>query len=236
MRIWVIPDIHGCIKTFRYLVEDMVNLQLDDKLYILGDMIDRGPDSKGVIDYIMDLEAKGYMVTSLRGNHEDYLLKVAAGGSNKGIFSVFGKSRMVKEWFKFGGEATLKSFEVQHAGDIPEVYINWLNSLPFYTSWDKYLIVHAGFNFKNDNIFADENAMMWIRDFEIDPEKLDGKKVIHGHVPVDLEFIYTCLNSVNYSFIALDNGVYMSNRPGYGNLTALELNTLDLKVQSNLDF
>jgi serine/threonine protein phosphatase 1 len=236
MRTWVIPDIHGCLLTFRYVVEEMIKLQMDDKLYILGDVIDRGPDSKGVIDYIMDLESRGYMVTTIRGNHEDYMLKVIQAETNKGRFSLFGNGKLKKEWYKFGGDTTVKSFGLQNIGEIPEKYVNWLNSLPFYASWNNYLIVHAGFNFKNDNIFEDENAMMWIREYEIDPVKLDGKKIIHGHVPVDLEFLYSCLNSANFNFIALDNGVYMTNRPGYGNLTALELNTLSLRIQPNMDF
>ena len=236
MKTWVIPDIHGCLQTFKYLVEKMIKLEREDALYILGDVIDRGPDSKGVIDYIIGLEQAGYMVTTIRGNHEDYMIKVIEDESRKGMFPLFGKGKVLKEWYKFGGEETFKSFNVPNMSQIPETYVNWLKSLPYYCTYGNYLIVHAGFNFKKDNIFEDQNAMMWIREYEIDPAKLEGKKIIHGHVPVDIEFLYTCLNSPNFNFIALDNGVYMSNRPGYGNLTALELNSLDLKVQPNLDF
>jgi len=237
MNTWVIPDIHGCLETFRYIVESMIKLRKDDRLFILGDFIDRGPDSKGVIDYIMELENEGFRITTLKGNHEDYLIKAYHEEKEPGFFPrLLGKSKTRKEWIKFGGDTTLKSFDVNNPGSIPEHYIKWMSSLPLYAKWGKYLIVHAGFNFKNKNIFEDEHAMMWIRDYDIDPLKLNGKKIIHGHVPVDLEFIYSCLNTTAYYFIALDNGVYMTNRPGYGNLTALELNTLELKVQSNIDF
>jgi serine/threonine protein phosphatase 1 len=237
MNTWVIPDIHGCLITLRYVIEKEIRLQQNDQLFILGDFVDRGPDSKGVIDYIMNLEAQGYMVTTIRGNHEDYMLKAIIEDQNPGFLDRFlGRNKTHKEWFRFGGEATLNSFEVERLSDIPQKYVDWLSALPYYTSWENYLIVHAGFNFKNDNIFEDEHAMMWIRDFDIDPEKLNGKKIIHGHVPVDLEFIFSCVNSTNFNFIALDNGVYMSNRPGYGSLTALELNTLDLRVIANMDF
>jgi len=236
MKTWVIPDIHGCLKTFSYLVENMIRLQKDDILYILGDFIDRGPDSKGVIDYIMQLEANGYMVISLRGNHEDYLLKVIESEKNQGFWpKLSGQGKTRKEWFRFGGEATVKSFGLTRISNMPDIYVEWLNSLQYYAEYKEFLIVHAGFNFKKENIFEDENAMLWIRDFEIDTEKLGGRRIIHGHVPVDLEFIYSCLNSNAYQFIALDNGVYMYDRPGYGNLTALELNTLDLKIQPNID-
>ncbi len=236
MKTWVIPDVHGCLLTLKYVVEEMIHLQKKDTLFILGDIVDRGPNSKGVIDYIMILEAKGYNVTTLRGNHEDFLLKAAEMEANPGLFARLGiRGGTIKDWFKHGGEDTLNSFGVSKANQIPEYYLKWIKSLPLYVSWGNYLIVHAGFNFKNDDIFADEEAMMWSRDYEIDVEKLGGKKIIHGHVPVDLEFLFSCLNSNRYQFIALDNGVYMLNRPGYGNLTALELNSLDLKIQPNLD-
>jgi serine/threonine protein phosphatase 1 len=235
MKTWVIPDIHGCLHTLRYLVEVLIRLSKEDTLYILGDVIDRGPDSKGVIDYIMELEAGGYQVTTLRGNHEDYMLKVIESEKNQGFWHRSGQKKTRKEWFRFGGDTTLKSFGVSKISSIADVYVDWLRALPYYAEYRNFLIVHAGFNFKKDNIFEDTEAMLWTRDYEIDPEKLAGRKIIHGHVPVDLEFMYTCLKSNNYQFIALDNGVYMFDRPGYGNLTALELNTLEIKIQPNLD-
>jgi serine/threonine protein phosphatase 1 len=235
MKTWVIPDIHGCLHTLRYLVEVLISLSKEDTLYILGDVIDRGPDSKGVIDYIMQLEADGYKVTTLRGNHEDYMLKVIESERASGFWNRSGSKKLRKEWFRFGGDTTLKSFGVSKISSIDDVYVDWLRALPYYAEYRNFLIVHAGFNFKKDDIFEDLEAMLWTRDYEIDPEKLAGRKIIHGHVPVDLEFMDTCLKSNNYQFIALDNGVYMYDRPGYGNLTALELNTLEIKIQPNLD-
>jgi len=117
----------------------------------------------------------------------------------------------------------------------PVSYIEWVKSLPLYVELDKFLIVHAGFNFEADDIFADEQAMMWIRDYKIDPERINYRRIIHGHVPVPLDFIHASLETEMYHFIALDNGVYMINRPGFGNLMALELSTLTLLAQPNLD-
>ena len=59
MRTWVIPDVHGCLLTLRMLVEDLIGLRKDDSLIFLGDVIDRGPSSKGVIDYIIKLKEDG---------------------------------------------------------------------------------------------------------------------------------------------------------------------------------
>ena len=61
---WVVPDIHGCLKTLKTLLETRINLTRLDLVYFLGDYIDRGPDSKGIIDYIMP--PQGYKQCSYR--------------------------------------------------------------------------------------------------------------------------------------------------------------------------
>lgn len=238
MRTWVIPDVHGCLITLRTLIEDLIVLRQDDALIFLGDIIDRGPDSKGVIDYILKLETDGINISVIKGNHEDYLSTVYHQDQSKtGLMKMLGfKSASQKEWMKHGGKETLKSFNVKNTTEIPLKYIDWIESLDYYLKWKNYLIVHAGFNFKTNDIFSDTHAMMWVRDYKIDPEKLGDFKIIHGHVPVKLDFIYQSITSNTYQFIDLDNGVYLSDQPGYGNLLALELNSMELLVQPNLDF
>jgi serine/threonine protein phosphatase 1 len=146
------------------------------------------------------------------------------------------KSSSFKEWMMYGGAETLQSFNAYTVSAIPEMYIEWIESLRFYLKWKNFLIVHAGFNFEIDDIFSDTQAMMWIREYKIDPVKLGGRKIIHGHVPVTLDFINQSIHSNSFHFIDLDNGVYLTDKPGFGNLLALELNTLELLVQPNLDF
>jgi serine/threonine protein phosphatase 1 len=70
---WVIPDIHGYLDTLKALIEERIKPARTDELYFLGDYIDRGPDSRGVINYIRSLRQDGYAVTALKGNHEDFL-------------------------------------------------------------------------------------------------------------------------------------------------------------------
>jgi serine/threonine protein phosphatase 1 len=235
-RIWVIPDSHGCLFTFRTLVEELIGLTHDDRLILIGDYIDRGPDSKRLLDYIIELSKEGFDVTPIRGNHEDFLVKVWED-TNKPwhLRKMVSRNKMRKDWMDSGGDTTLHSFGVVDMRMFPVKYIEWIKSLPLYVELDKFLVVHAGFNFDAPDIFADEQAMMWIRDYTIDPEKTNFRRVIHGHVPVPLDFIHASLESGTYHFIALDNGVYMINRPGFGNLLALELNSLKLLVQPNLD-
>ncbi|MCI4670394.1 MAG: metallophosphoesterase [Bacteroidia bacterium] len=73
MRKFAISDIHGCPKTLQTLVEKQLQLTKGDKLFLLGDYVNRGPDSFGVMDLVMQWQAAGYQLTCLRGNHEDRL-------------------------------------------------------------------------------------------------------------------------------------------------------------------
>ena len=238
MRTWVIPDVHGCLVTLQTLVEDLIGLRKEDSLIFLGDVIDRGPASKGVIDYILKLERRGYSITVIRGNHEEYMAKVFREEQSKsGLKKMLNlKSSSSKEWMMYGGAETLQSFNAFTVNAIPEMYIEWIESLPFYLKWENFLIVHAGFNFEIDDIFSDTQSMLWIREYKIDTTKLGGRKIIHGHVPVTLDFINQSIISNSFHFIDLDNGVYLTDKPGFGNLLALELNTMELLVQPNLDF
>ena len=238
MRTWVIPDVHGCLLTLRTLISELIELRKDDTLIFLGDLIDRGPNSKGVIDFIMKLVEDGIKTHVIKGNHEDYLAKVYRDELAKsGMRKMFGlKSVSYREWMLYGGEETLQSFNAVNVSEIPLKYIEWIESLDYYMKWKNFLIVHAGFNFENDDIFSDTQSMMWIREYKIDPEKLGNNKIIHGHVPVSLDFIYQSINSNSFRFIDIDNGVYLTDKPGYGNLLALELNTMEVLVQPNLDF
>ena len=234
---WVIPDIHGCAKTLKVLIEDMIKPSKHDWLYFLGDYIDRGPGSKEVIDYLMHLQYEDYNIRTLMGNHEDYLIKSYEEEINlKSILGIKLKNRKKKEWLFHGGKETMESFKVDELKDFPLKHIEWMKNLEYYIELENFILVHAGFNFSAEKPFEDTDAMLWLRDFDIDSSKVSNKKIIHGHVPVSLEFIDISIKNKSYKFIDLDNGCYMHDREGYGNLIALELNSLEYKVQYNLDF
>lgn len=232
-RRWVIPDIHGCFQTLKQLVEDCIHLTKEDSLYFLGDYIDRGLDGKSVIDYIMSLQHQGYKIRYLIGNHEDFCMKSYEQDQRRFIF----KSNIQKEWEKYGGKTTLNSFGVKRPRDIDEKYIDWIRGGEYFIELDKYILVHAGMNFNIQNPFDDVRSMMWMRDFKVNLQKTGGKKVIHGHVPIEYSMIETFIKSTNYDFIALDNGVYYKDsKVGFGNLMALELDSLELIAQPNIDY
>jgi serine/threonine protein phosphatase 1 len=233
---WVIPDIHGHSKTLRALVGEQIRPARYDTIFFLGDYIDRGPDSKGVIDFIMSLKRDNFNIRTLRGNHEDYLVRTFDNETvRKNLLGITYQNNLKKEWFKYGGKETLKSFQVTDVHEIPKEYITWMRELEYYISLDSFLLVHAGFNFNMEDPFSDKPSMMWIKDFKADPKKTGNRKVIHGHVPVSLDFIELLRSSNNFNFIDLDNGIYMRDNSGFGNLIALELTSMEMRVQNNLD-
>ncbi len=227
---WVIPDVHGHIATLKSMVEDRIALSKTDSLYFLGDYIDRGPDSRGVIDYIINLQDSGYDVNCIRGNHEDYCIRAWEDDQKRFLF----RSPIEKDWRKNGGNRTLESFGAKRPRDISKFYIDWMKNAKFFIELEDYILVHAGLNFKIDNPFEDTRSMMWIRDFRVDKNKIAGKKVIHGHVPVEMTLIDLFRNN-NYDFISLDNGIYYTNKDGFGNLLAFNLDTKEIIIQPNID-
>lgn len=233
---WIIPDIHGCSKTLKSLIDTQIKPGSRDELIFLGDYIDRGPDSKGVIDYIMQLQKKEYNIRLLKGNHEEYCVKAwDEDRSKKRFLGLSFKTKTQKMWELHGGKETLESFGVDFASEIPPHYIDWMRQLRLFIETEKHLLVHAGLNFKIDDPLTDSFAMLWSKEFTVVPEKIQFKKVVHGHTPVDLEFMNHVIQSDAYHFIDLDNGVYIQNRAGYGNLIGFELNTATYVVQPNID-
>ena len=235
-KTWIIPDIHGCVLTLQTMMEQQIKPDKTDRLIFLGDYIDRGPDSKGVIDFIMKMQEDGFRVTALKGNHEDFCVKAWEADKNrKSVFGIKAKSYPQKMWELNGGKQTMESFGTGWPFEIPEKYIRWMDQLDLFVESDKFIAVHAGFNFNLDDPFSDTQSMLWIREFRILPEKINNRILIHGHVPVNLELIDMAIRKQNPDFIDLDNGIYMNNKPGYGNLVVLEINSMEYKVQTVVD-
>ena len=235
-KCWVIPDVHGCIKTLSSLVGDLIKPMRSDEIYFLGDYVDRGPDSKGVIDFIRNLQKEKYNVTALKGNHEDFMVELYEAEKQSKIPWLHNLgNRKHKAWMDIGGKPTLASFGVQRISDIPYDYIEWMKNLTYYVELEKFVLVHAGLNFKNEDPFEDKRAMLWLRDYEIKPEKIRHRRIIHGHVPVNMELITLALSNSSYRFIDIDNGPYITGKSGFGNMVALELNSMEMVIQYNMD-
>lgn len=236
-RRLVVGDIHGCAQTLRELVEEKIQLTKFDHLYFLGDYIDRGPDSSGVLDFIISLENQGFSVFTLRGNHEQDLLE---------------------NWFFYNDLKTLKNLEIftqtcrvnrvsdllNEKGELQAKYFRFLQNLKYYFELDDFYLVHAGFNFAHPNPLQDWDGMLWIRRFsemQLPDNQLDNKKIVVGHSVHLLGEIERLINAKN-RIIPLDNGcfygilndkhLYMGQ---YAHLCALNLDTFELITQICVD-
>ena len=223
-RKFAISDIHGCLQSFKALLEQL-DLQKTDQLYLLGDYIDRGPDSKGVIDYIWHLQEAGYEIYCLQGNHDVMLLRAAKSFTDN------------ISWMQHGGEATLKSFGVERATDIPRKYLSFLERLPQVFEIDNYILVHAGLNFRIPDPLEDAVSMLWIRDWyqAINYNWLGERYIIHGHTPMlrkDIETMHADFKAKRV--LDIDGGCFF-DIPGMGFLSALELGTHRIYWQPTLD-
>ncbi|MDX1666539.1 MAG: metallophosphoesterase family protein [Saprospiraceae bacterium] len=226
MSRYAISDIHGCAKTFEYLL-DALSVQKGDELFLLGDYIDRGPDSKGVIDLIFQLKKEGLNVHCLMGNHEKLLLDGLQDKTNLPI------------WFLNGGEATLQSFGISRVEQMEERYFEFFGSLDHYVETEGYILAHAGLNFKVEDPLSDETALLWIRGWydQIDKDWLDGRLVVHGHTPTTREQLERQFEkSREIGAINIDAGcVYKGIREGTGFLCALDLDDRKLIFVENAE-
>jgi serine/threonine protein phosphatase 1 len=219
-RRFVIPDIHGCARTFSALVHDVLGLRITDSLYLLGDYIDRGPRSKQVIDQILSMQREGYSISAVRGNHEEMALRAC------------GNLDFLRLWKLNGGQKTLECLGVDDPCEIPDLYRDFFISLPYFLELDDFIVVHAGLNTDAQNPLSDKEAMLWIRPDQTGTGLFRNKKIISGHTMVTRE---TIKQSISTGRILLDNGCVYDSNPDFGTLAALELNSLSLFFQKNID-
>ena len=218
-RRFVISDIHGCYHSFKKILE-RIELTKEDQLFLLGDYIDRGPNSSGVFDVVFQLIANGFQVFPLRGNHEQMLLDLV------------GQDEEMMHWSLSRNNA-IDLLETQ--GRIKQKYLDFCSRLPFMYELEDYYLVHAGINFNSRKPFRNYEDMLWIRDFEVNEKILNGKKIVHGHTPIELAYIKKTVQN-NSSVIPLDNGcVFYGEYDGLGKLLCLDLDSKILYEQENID-
>lgn len=214
-RLFAISDIHGCYKPFYELVTDTIKLKKSDQLFLLGDYIDRGEQSREVIDFIIDLKRDGFNISILTGNHEAMLLD---SYSNRELEPI---------WLMNNGASTLMSFGIEDIRNIGKHYLDFFSSLEYYKIVGNIIFVHAGFDDFAVDPFYDKHSMIWESRSSYRNPLLSGKTVIHGHRP---NFITNLRKQIdqNSSVISIDTGCVYEKEMGYGILTALEVNTMTL--------
>ena len=197
------------------MVVNGIKLTKSDQLILLGDYIDRGEQSKEVVDFIIDLIKKGFNVTPLAGNHELMLL------------DSWNDPEALYQWYMNSGATTLFSLGIQDIAEIDKQYIDFFNGLEFYLETGKFIFVHAGFNDYEADPFSDRHTMIWECSPSYKNPLLQGKRIIHGHRPKTIEHVKKLI-STNSDVIPIDTGCVYDKESGYGNLSALEVDTMNI--------
>lgn len=224
-RTYVVGDIHGRADLLQKIIQaikkDVSQNPPTDCLFItLGDYIDRGPESRQVIETFLKTPLKGFQIRHLKGNHEDMLLtflKDPLEGVN---------------WLSNGGWATLISYgfstdelpgtveELKATRDkflkkLPKPHLQFFRALKNYYQWKDYFFVHAGIRPKLPLTQQKIEDLMWIRDEFLNSTKDFGKIIVHGHSIVPKPEIHS-------NRIALDTGAFHT-----GKLTCLVINNAE---------
>ncbi len=219
-RFFAISDIHGCFKPFYELVINTIKLNKSDQLFLLGDYIDRGEQSKEVIDFIIDLIRQGFDVTTLIGNHEVMLL------------DSYYNRELEPIWLMNNGATTLMSFGLEDIRNIDKHYLEFFTSLEYYKIVGNVIFVHAGFDDFAIDPFADKHIMIWESRPSYRNSMLSGKTIIHGHRPNTISNLKKLIDEKS-NVISIDTGCVYEKEIGYGILTALEVNTMTLTSVPN---
>lgn len=209
MRILAIGDIHGCSIAFDTLMAT-VKPQSNDKIITLGDYVDRGPDSKGVIDRLITLHATGQL-TALRGNHEVMMLQARDSlVLPKGV-----RHQSTSQWLGKGGNATLASYsrsdkagkkagKATKLADVPDSHWHFIETIcvDWYET-DRHFFVHAN-AYPNVPLAQQPDFMLFWEKFDNPAPHSSGKTMVCGHtsqksgIPVNLGHAI-CIDTRVYS-------------------------------------
>ncbi len=199
-RIYAIGDIHGQLgqlkNAHRRIAEDRARVGDDGAQIVhVGDLTDRGPDSRGVLDYLIEGQANGQPWVVLKGNHDRLFYRFMDD-------PCWYDPAMMSElhWLdpRLGGATTLASYGVAGASEegraeahahartcIPEHHLTWLEALPLTHEADELFFVHAGVRPGVPLSRQVEDDLVWIRKEFIDDTRDHGALIVHGHTVID---------------------------------------------------
>jgi diadenosine tetraphosphatase ApaH/serine/threonine PP2A family protein phosphatase len=173
MLTYAIGDVHGCLdKLVRLLARCRAHAgDRRRRVVFVGDYIDRGPDSRGVIETLLKLQRSEPDVICLRGNHEALMLEAVETGDED-------------LWLLNGGGQTLASYGVSQALDLPAELVEWADALPLLFDDGRRLFVHAGLNPRVALDRQTEQDLLWIREPFLSSRREFGRLIVHGHTPL----------------------------------------------------
>ncbi len=174
MRTYAIGDVHG-----RYDLLDVALARIDGeggadrRVILLGDYVDRGPQSREVVERLMAETARG-RVQCLKGNHETLMVAALRGR----------EAAAVGRWLYNGGLETLESYGSREADldAVPADHLAWMEALPSWLEDERRVFVHAGLAPRTPMSEQGEGRLLWIREaFLTAPAKAFERHVVHGH-------------------------------------------------------
>jgi serine/threonine protein phosphatase 1 len=205
-RIFAVGDIHGCLDKLIGLMEIIDVDPKKDTLLFMGDYIDRGPQSREVVDYLIDLETQHRSLIFLKGNHE-LMLEFYLRGDDRFCFLTNGGQSTIDSYLKGGYE--------DPAHPIPSKHLDFFNNLRLYYETSQHIFVHAGLRANVPFEEQDERDMLWIRDEFIYSDFDFGRRVVFGHTPFREPMV-------------LDNKIGIDTGAVYGNkLTCVEFPAME---------
>lgn len=167
-RTLAIGDIHGCDVAFDTLLATLAPGS-DDTIVVLGDVVDRGPGSRQVIERLIELRDRCRLVLIL-GNHEEMMLAGMLRGEN------------ANDWLRFGGMATVQSYGGRPQ-EIPKEHLDFLQTAEKYLETEHELFVHANLHV---DLPMEQQIPEWLRWTHMTGSEKphpSGKRVICGHTP-----------------------------------------------------
>ena len=213
LRVYAIGDVHGRLDLLqemhrRIQAENDKTPPFDWVIVHLGDYVDRGPDSKGVLDLLVNAQKKTHRMLAIAGNHDIGFLEFLATGAPNGIFAYNGGRQTALSYgvsidfndlrsIAVGREALLRA--------IPSTHVEFLRGLKLSMVFGDFFFCHAGIRPGIDLDKQDPEDLVWIRQQFLDEPRLYSKVIIHGHTPVtDVE--------IRPNRINLDTGAVFSGR------------------------
>jgi serine/threonine protein phosphatase 1 len=173
---FAIGDIHGCLDKLERLIA-ACEAHADGRparWVFLGDYVDRGPDSRGVIELLMRREqAQPGAVVCLRGNHEQMAITAHVD------------PRAMPLWLANSGATTQRNYP-ETKGRIADAHLAWLDALPFCHDDGLRFFVHAGIDLSVPLDRQEDEVMLWMREpFLSECDEVDcGRFIVHGHTPL----------------------------------------------------
>jgi serine/threonine protein phosphatase 1 len=174
-RLLAVGDLHGCSDLLDQLLKEVAPEDRDQMVF-LGDYVDRGPDGRGVIERLLELQRRWPQTVFLRGNHEQ-------------MFLDYLEDRQRLPFLINGGQTTLESYGGGKLPAIPDRHRDFLHSLPTRYERDDFIFVHAGLRPGIPLADQDEEDLLWIRGEFLDSDFDWGKTIVFGHTPLERPFL-----------------------------------------------